>query len=217
MTITLSGSKPSVTVSGVATDIGSHVTSVHVNGGTTNLLRSGGAWTYTETNLTAGPHTYEATITDQALNQASVTGSVVTIINHNDVVLTGTIGGDTINSFLGNSTITITDTNGGHNTVSTAGGHNQVAITDTAGQDSITLSGGNNQVTIGGSAGGDTISASTNDNFVYTQMLNQYDTIRGVFNSGGNTKDVFDLSAIAGATTYQGGITNGQVSAHSVG
>jgi uncharacterized repeat protein (TIGR03803 family) len=65
-TITLSGSKPSVTVSGVATDSSSPLESVTVNGRSTNLLGNGGAWTYTETNLTAGLHTYVATITDQA-------------------------------------------------------------------------------------------------------------------------------------------------------
>jgi hypothetical protein len=113
--------------------------------------------------------------------------------------------------------VTISDAGGGGNIVSVGGGNNSVRITDTLGKDSITLAGGNNNVTIGGSAGGDTIAADSNDAFTYTHLLSHYDTLSNVFTGGTNSNDVFNLSAIAGATKYQGAITSGTLNADSVG
>jgi hypothetical protein len=101
--------------------------------------------------------------------------------------------------------------------LSAGGGDNSIKITDTLGKDSITLAGGNNAVTIGGLAGGDTIAADTNDTFTYTHLLSHYDTLNNVFNGGTSSNDVFNLSAIAGVTKYQGTITGGTLNADSVG
>jgi D-aminopeptidase len=301
-TVTLApGRSPSILVSGVATDVDTDLATVTMNGGSTNLLGTDGDWTYSQIALASGSHSYVATITDKLGLHSSVTGSVVTVNNANNVALAGMIGGDTVNASTGNSQIGITDTaaNGGHNiinatngnnkiaisdgagyntvnasggnnavtindtsgddnTLSVSGGNNKVAVTDGAGnntvnasggnnavtindasggdntltaggannsisitdilgKDSVTLAGGNNKVTIGGPAGGDTITADTNDAFIYTHLLSHYDTLNNVFNGGTSSNDVFNLSALAGATKYQGTITGGTLNADSVG
>jgi hypothetical protein len=301
-TVTLAaGRSPSILVSGVAADVDAVLASVTMNGGSVNLLGTDGDWAYSQLALGSGSHSYVATITDKLSLHSSVTGSVVTVNNANNVALAGTIGGDTVNASTGNSQIGVTDTaaNGGRNSINATNGNNQVAIsdgaghntvnasggnnavtindasggnntlsasggnnraavsdgaghntvnasggnntvtindasgggnllsagggdnsikiTDTLGKDSITLAGGNNAVTIGGLAGGDTIAADTNDTFTYTHLLSHYDTLNNVFNGGTSSNDVFNLSAIAGVTKYQGTITGGTLNADSVG
>ena len=55
---------------------------------------------------------------------SSVTGSVVTVNNANNVAIAGTIGSDTVNASTGNSQIGVTDTaaNGGHNSINATNG-----------------------------------------------------------------------------------------------
>jgi hypothetical protein len=50
-----------------------------------------------------------------------------------------------------------------------------------------------------------------------SQALSHYDTLNNVFNGGTSSDDVFNLSALAGATKYQGRITGGTLNADSVG
>jgi hypothetical protein len=135
----------------------------------------------------------------------------------NQIAIRDGAGYNAISALGGNNALTINDTSGGNNTLSVNKGNNSIKITDTLGKDSITLTGGNNTVVVGGSAGGDTITADTNDTFIYTHLLGHYDLVNNVFNGGTSSNDVFNLSALAGVTKYQGTITGGKLNADSVG
>jgi len=152
------------------------------------------------------------------INDASGGDNTLTVSGGNTkIAITDGAGYNTINASGGNNAVTINDAGGGDNTLTATGGNNSINITDTVGKDSITIAGGNNKVTIGGPAGSDTITADTNDTFTYNHLLSHYDTLNNVFSGGTSSTDVFNLSAIAGVTKYQGIITGGTLNADSVG
>ena len=204
------GGSPSIRVSGVATDVDTGLTSVTMNGGSANLLGTDGDWSYSQTALASGSHSYIATITDRLGLHSSVKGSVITVNNAKNIALAGTIGGDTVNASTGGSQIGIADTaaNGGHNIINATNGNNKIAITDGAGYNTVSASRGNNAVTINDASGGDnTLSASGGNNKIAITDAAGYNTVNA---SGGNNAVTINDSS-GGDNTLSAGGGNGSI------